>query len=197
MELNGMSAPFAPGGKKGGRTGYWGGGKAKITSRHMPGRDYEKYNRGTAGGTHSMRQYDRLNKTAFYVGGAPTGMFGQSAASLLDGDTIADRGAKEERLRKRLAERERETEIARKLGERGNGIGREYLKIRHETPSTSEGAHVCSTQSGTVSLETKEPLDAVALGLKGNKAVHVQLSPLKKRKMVNVVEDGGGRKRGF
>ena len=194
MELNGMSAPFAPGGKRGGRTGYWGGGKGKINSKHMPGRDYEKYNKGTAGGTHAVtdgRQYDRLNKTTFYVGGAPTGMFGQSAASLLDGDTIADRGAKEERLRKRLAERERETEIARKLGERGNGIGREYLKVRHENASTAEG------QGAAMSLETKEPLDAVALGLKGNKAAHVQLSPLKKRKMVNVVDDGGRKKTRF
>ncbi|KAL8834096.1 MAG: hypothetical protein Q9176_007657 [Flavoplaca citrina] len=196
MELNGMSAPFAPGGKRGGRTGYWGGGKGKINSKQMPGRDYEKYNRGTGAGTHSVpdgRQYDRLNKTTFYVGGAPTDMFGQSAASLLDGDTIADRGAKEERLRKRLAERERETEIARKLGERGNGIGREYLKARRENPS-SEGVPVCSTQGGP---ETQEPLDAATLGLKGNRSVNVQLSPLKKRKMVNVAEDRGRKKTRF
>lgn len=197
MDLNGMSAPFAPGGKKGGRTGYWGGGgKGKINSKQTPGRDYEKYNRGIGAGTHSVpdgRQYDRLNKTTFYVGGAPTDMFGQSAASLLDGDTIADRGAKEERLRKRLAARERETEIARKLGEMGNGIGREYLKARHENPS-SEGVPVCSTQGGQ---ETREPLDAATLGLKGNRSVNVQLSPLKKRKMVNVAEDWGRKKTRF
>ncbi|KAI4246961.1 MAG: hypothetical protein L6R42_009738, partial [Xanthoria sp. 1 TBL-2021] len=196
MEVNGMSVPFAPGGKKGGRTGHWGGGKGKINSKHMPGRNYEKYGSGGGGGRSLVpegRQYDRFNKTTFYVGGAPTGGFGQSAASLLDGDTLADRGAKEERMRKRLAERERETEIARKLGERGNGMGGEYLKIRHENPSTSEG--VSSTQGGTASQETREPVDAAALGLRGNKAENVQLSPLKKkRRLASAVEDGGRKK---
>ncbi|KAL8846975.1 MAG: hypothetical protein Q9221_007969 [Calogaya cf. arnoldii] len=198
MELNGMSATFAPGGKKGGRTGYWGGGKGHINSRHMPGRNYEKYNNGNGGRTNSVpdgRQYDRLNKTTFYVGGAPTSGFGQSAASLLDGDTIADRGAKEERMRKRLAERERETEIARKLGERGNGMGGEYLKIRHENPSTSEG--VSSLQAGTMSQDAREPVDAAALGLRGNKALNVQLSPLKKRRLASTMEEGGRKKTRF
>ncbi|CAO1601727.1 MAG: hypothetical protein LQ349_000088 [Xanthoria aureola] len=199
MEVNGMSVPFAPGGKKGGRTGYWGGGKVKVNSRHMPERNYEKYCSGGGGGPNLVpegRQYDRINKTTFYVGAAPTGAFGQSAASLLDGDALAERGAKEERTRKRLAERERETEIARRLGERGNGMGGEYLKIRHENPSTAE--RVSSTQGGTVSQEAREPVDAAALGLKGNKAADVQLSPLrKKRRLAGAMEEGGRKKTRF
>ncbi|KAI4093719.1 MAG: hypothetical protein LQ339_007622 [Xanthoria mediterranea] len=197
MEVNGMSVPFAPGGKKGGRTGYWGGGE--MNSKHMPGRNYENYCSGGGGGHNLVpegRQYDRINKTTFYVGAAPTGAFGQSAASLLDGDELAERGAKEERTRKRLAERERETEIARRLGERGNDMGGEYLKIRHENPSTAE--RVSSTQGGTVSQEAREPVDAVALGLKGNKAVDVQLSPLrKKRRLAGAMEEGGRKKTRF
>ncbi|KAL8992416.1 MAG: hypothetical protein Q9169_007119 [Polycauliona sp. 2 TL-2023] len=158
----------------------------------MPGRNYEKNGSSSARANSGSvvpegRQYDRLNKTNFYVGGAPSAAFGQTAASLLDGDTLADRGAKEERLRKRLADREREMEIARKLGERGNGMGGAYLKVRHENPtSMTEGAGA-SVQGG---METREAVDAAALGLTGNKAVNVQLSPLKKRR--REIEDGGG-----
>ncbi|KAL8732908.1 MAG: hypothetical protein Q9166_002509 [cf. Caloplaca sp. 2 TL-2023] len=201
MEVNGMSVPFAPGGKRGGRTGFWGGGKGRINSKHMPGKNLERYvGRGGSGGlVPEGRQYDRLNKTAYYVSGpAPTGVFGQSAASLLDGDALADRGGREERVRKRLAEREREREIARKLGERGNGLGGEYLKIRHENP-TAVGEPCASTQGGMVGQETREPVDVVALGLRGNKGVDVQLSPLKKRRWVGSAmgEDGARKKTRF
>ncbi|KAL8925100.1 MAG: hypothetical protein Q9172_002367 [Xanthocarpia lactea] len=203
MEVNGMSIPFAPGGKKGGRTGYWGSGKGKINSREIFGKNYERYSGGGGGGGPDSKsdgkQYDRLNKTMFYVGGpAPTGVFGQSAASLLDGDALVDRGGREERVRKRLAEREREREIARKLGESGNGMGGEYLKIRHENPATSEGV-VSSTQGGISTQETREPVDAAALGLKGNKAVNVQLSPLKnkRRRLASAMEEGTRKKTRF
>ncbi|KAL8778538.1 MAG: hypothetical protein Q9213_007367 [Squamulea squamosa] len=199
MEVNGMSVPFAPGGKKGVRVGFWGQGKATINSRRMQGKDYEKYTGGSCG-SNSMpqgKQYDRFNQTTFYVGGpAPTSGFGQSAATLLDGDALADRGGREERLRKRLAEREREREIARKLGEGGNGIGGEYLKIRHENPATSDG--FSSTQAGIASQGSREAVDATALGLKGNKAVNAQLSPLKmKKRLASTLEDRAIKKTRF
>ncbi|KAL8669119.1 MAG: hypothetical protein Q9168_006271 [Polycauliona sp. 1 TL-2023] len=207
MEVNGMSAPFAPGGKRGGRMGYWGGGKGKIHSKHMPGKDYEKYGSGGRGrGTSGPegRQYDRLNKTTFYVGGAPIaagGAFGQTAASLLDGENLADRGAKEERLRRRLAEREREMEIARKLGERGNGMGGAYLKVRHENTASAlveGGAAGGAGSQGGMEMKERQAVDAATLGLRGNRAVDVQLSPIKKRRrmvMEGEEEGGAGRKK--
>ncbi|KAI4246805.1 MAG: hypothetical protein L6R40_001834 [Gallowayella cf. fulva] len=199
MEVNGMSVPFAPGGKKGGRTGFWGGGKGKINSREANTKSYE--DRGGRGGGANVvrdgRQYDRFNKTTYYVGGpAPAGVFGQSAASLLDGDALNERGGREERMRKRLAEREREKEIARSLGERGNGMGGEYLKIRHENPSSEHGVTMAVQGATTGREEVREPMDAKALGLKGNKGADVLLSPLKKRRRVkDGMEDGPRRKK--
>ena len=148
MEVNTMSASFGPGGKK---TGFWGG----------KGREKKKDD----GSVKEGAQYDRSSGSTFFVG--PT----RSAASLLDGEGLERGGSKEERIRKRLAEREREKEIARKLGEGGNGMGGEYLRLRHG--SDADPAQV----GGQIEL-----MDAGTLGLLGNKARDVHLSPLKKRK---------------
>lgn len=152
MEVNGMSAPFGPGGK---RTGFWSGkgGKKKDDGLVKEG-----------------AQYDRSSASTFFVGPS------RSAASLLDVEGLERGGSKEERVRKRLAEREREKEIARKLGEGGNGMGGEYLRLRHGG-------------SGPVQVEGQvEAVDAGGLGLLGNKARDVHLSPIKKRKAMAMGE---------
>ncbi|KAL8730512.1 MAG: hypothetical protein Q9181_004639 [Wetmoreana brouardii] len=175
MEVNGMSAPFAPGGKRGGRMGFWGGsGSGGRANGNRKGKEYE------AGGGRGLlpegKQYDRLNKATFYIGG-PTTTSGRTAANLLDAnDDLTDRAGREERVRKRMAERERERDIARKLGERGNGIGQEYLKAKASPRSCEAGA---ATQ---VPAQSQEPIDAASLGLLGNRAERVLLSPLKKHK---------------
>ncbi|KAL8804052.1 MAG: hypothetical protein Q9223_005936, partial [Gallowayella weberi] len=77
MEVNSMSVPFAPGGKKGGRLGFWGGGKGRINSREASTKSYEEWGRrggggGGGGGANLVpegRQYDRFNKATYYVGG--------------------------------------------------------------------------------------------------------------------------------
>lgn len=146
MEVNGISAPFGPGGK---RTGFWAGkgGKKKDDGFVKEG-----------------AQYDRSSGSTFFVGPS------RSAASLLDAEGLERGGSKEERVRKRLAEREKEKEIARKLGEGGNGMGGEYLRLRHGG-------------SGPAQVEGQaEAIDAGGLGLLGNKARDVHLSPIKKRK---------------
>lgn len=134
MEVNGMSAPFAPGGKSRGRTGFWSKGEG---------------------------QWDRGTESRYFIGPS----LGSRNASLLD-EGLERGGTKEERVRKRLAERQREKEIARKLGEGGNGIGREYLRLRHEA---------------TVETKRTETVDAASLGLLGNQAGNVHLSPLKRK----------------
>ncbi|KAI4236496.1 MAG: hypothetical protein LQ352_008000, partial [Teloschistes flavicans] len=167
MEINGISAPFAPGGRKGARTGFWGGGggggtRAKSSRVLGPAGVGQGTAAGGSGGNAGLpngSQWDRTHKSAFFVGG-PTQFShngsgsGSSAAALLDApDDLMDRAGREERVRKRMAEREREREIARKLGEKGNGIGREYLiKSSQQTAaassSSSSSTHDCREGGG-------------------------------------------------
>ncbi|MCJ1403028.1 hypothetical protein MMC11_006250 [Xylographa trunciseda] len=160
MEVQGMSAPFAPGGKRGGRTGFF-GGKGSRRGKGDEGHGLLK----------EGRQYDRDSRSTYFI--APS-VGGGNAAGLLDADeTGPGRGlSREEALRKRLAEREKEKDVARKLGEMGNGTGAEYLRLRH---ADGQSGHVDDRTANGV------PVDAGALGLLGNNARNVQLSPLKRK----------------
>ena len=194
MEVNGISAAFAPGGKKGSRSGFWGGGGGgKKHGNSMSWLGGHSNNRGEEADKNGLRpegaRYDRSSQTMFFVGGRVPMAAGQSAATLLDADGLADRGGREERVRKRLAERERERQIARQLGEKGQGMGGEYLKLRHEGLKTSNES---PTQDAAVG---QEPVDAAALGLKGNKAGDVHLSPLKKKRRIGSTAEEGQRKK--
>lgn len=165
MEVQGMSAPFAPGGRRGGRTGFFGG---KKRGEKPGGRD--------DGLTREGGQYDRATAPRYFVGPS---IPGSSAARLLDAEGGLERGgSKEERVRKRLAERERENEIARRLGEGGNGAGSEYLRLRNGESNPRA--------NGAVEAQGAETVDAGSLGLLGNKAREVHLSPIKKRKGVTL-----------
>lgn len=171
MEVNGMSAPYAPGGKTGGRTGFWG------TAKNNDKKD-EKGNKLLKEGP----QWDRGTLSTYFIN-----PIGRTAAALIDADSggpMERGGSKEERVRKRLAERAREREIARKLGEGGNGIGKEYLRLRAaeelKTSSTTSPSTTTLQGSSSNSDRTFPPLDASSLGLLGNKATDVQLSPIRK-----------------
>lgn len=183
MEVAGMSAPFAPGGRRGGRTGYFGGRKMSHDGDGKKGEGF----------TREGPQYDRSSRSTYFMA-APAAPGARSAAQLLDAEGFQlDRGggSKEERTRKRLAEREREDQIARKLGEGGSGAGREYLRFRRGDP---EGA---STAART-GLLVGDGDDVGALGLR-RKAGEAQLSPLRKRKVglqgLRDVGDGGASTR--
>ena len=172
MEVQGMSAPFAPGGRKGGRTGYFG------DKRRGP--NYERDD----GFAREGPQYDRGSGSRYFIGPSISG--GRSAAQLLDAEGAVERGgSKEERIRKRLAEREKENEIARKLGDAGNGAGSEYLRLRQGADASTRGA---------AEPQAPDPVDATSLGLLGNRAKNVHLSPIKKRK-ASVLGDVGSRKK--
>ncbi|MCJ1418875.1 hypothetical protein MMC32_005226 [Xylographa parallela] len=174
MEVQGMSAPFAPGGKRGGRTGFF-GGKGGRRGKGDEGQGQGLLKEG--------RQYDRDSRSTYFI--APS-LGGGNAASLLDADeTGPGRGmSREEALRKRLAEREKEKDVARKLGEMGNGTGAEYLRLRHGD-GQSRGVDDRAV-SGV-------PVDAGALGLLGNSARNVQLSPLKRK--ASGMSGSGSRKK--
>ena len=171
MEVQGMSAPFAPGGKRGGRTGHFG----HQRRGQKPARDDGLQREGP--------QYDRGSAFRYFV--APS-IPGFSAPQLLDAEGGIERGgSKEERIRKRLAEREKENEIARKLGEGGNGAGSEYLRLR-------TGGEVSAKN---VDLQPVDAVDATSLGLLGNKARNVHLSPIKKKRRVGALDLDGSRKK--
>ena len=172
MEVQGMSAPFAPGGRREGRTGHF-GGKRRGDQR---GKEDGLLSEGA--------QYDRGNGTRYFV--TPS-IPGRSAAQLIDAEGVIERGgSKEDRVRKRLVEREKEKEIARKLGEGGNGAGSEYLRFKH-----GGGDGDISSKDTHPESRISEPVDAISLGLMGNRATNVHLSPIKKRKRMGSVLDGG------
>lgn len=172
MEVQGMSAPFAPGGKRGGRTGFFGG-----SVRRKRG-DVEDENGNGNGLLKEGRQYDRGTRSTFFI--APSlGMRGESAARLMDTDENGIRGAnREEALRKRLAEREKERDIGKRLAEIGNGTGADYLRLRQG--GEQRNGHNQGVANGP-------EVDAGALGLLDNRARNVQLSPLKRK---GSVKDG-------
>ncbi|KAI9825608.1 MAG: hypothetical protein M1832_000952 [Thelocarpon impressellum] len=154
MEVNTMTAPFGPGGAKGGsRAGMFG-----------------PRSRGQNNGLRPEgAMHDRATQSQYFM--APGS---GSAARLLD---AADDGghttSKEERLRRRLAEREREREIARRLGETGNGTGSAYLGAPFASASE---AGVSDGAGGAL-----PPVDAQSLGLARSGEV-VHLSPVKRKR---------------
>lgn len=173
MEVQGMSAPFAPGGRRGGRTGNFGDKRRG----QKPARDDGLSREGP--------QYDRGSASRYFV--APS-IPGYSAAQLLDAEGGIERGgSKDERIRKRLAERETENEIAKKLGEGGNGAGSEYLRLRTGGETSAKNADP----------QAADPVDATSLGLLGNKARNVHLSPIKKKRKVSALGVGSRKKTRF
>lgn len=171
MEVQGMSAPFAPGGRRGGRTGHFGDHRRGQKSARDDGLSKEG------------PQYDRSSASRYFV--APS-IPGFSAAQLLDAEGGIERGgSKEDWMRKRRAEREKENEIAEKLGEGGKGAGSEYLRLRTGGETSAKNADP----------QANDPVDATLLGLLGNKAKDVHLSPIKKKRKASALSVDGYRKK--
>ena len=168
METQGMSAPFAPGGKGAGRHGYFGAGKRGKKGEEGDGLLKEG------------RQYDRTIQSAYFI--TPSLMKSSSTAALFDTDVDSARGStnRQERDRQVLAAREKEREIAGQIAKMGGGAGAEYLRTRHSKPESSAAGRE-SQASNTTSSSTTEPRDAASLGLKSNTARDVLLSPLKRK----------------
>lgn len=172
MEVNSISAPYAPGGKRGGRTGYWGSGSSRNNK--------EATISGKENGLVKERgpQWDRASSSSYFI--TPRPVSGRrSAASLFDAE-VEERGSnsREERLRKRLAEQARELEIARRLGEGGNGIGSEYLQLRRRRIESAEEEAAASIDNAPADMRRKQ-LGAEELGLKRS-ASDVKLGSVRK-----------------
>jgi len=130
---------------------------------------------------HKWGNYDRETQSRWFISGASRG------AGLLDDEReggFADRAERGEALKRRLAQKERERDIAKKLGEIGGGAGKEYMsRAATATPAaadaglgssmssfTSAGVSAAASSSQNTSMSTlpgERPrrADARALGL--------------------------------
>jgi len=184
MGVNNGTGMLGPGGRSGQRTGFFGGGKRPNNNQN--------------GLKPDGARYDWSSQSVYYVapgrktggGGGSSGDYffpgpiGQPAARLIDADDedpfiaagMMGRGSesKEERLRKRLANQQRERDIAQKLiTNNDGGVGAEYLRARTDTPDKNQENLKPSTPSSSNAAAT--------LGLTGfRKASAVKLSPLKR-----------------
>lgn len=199
MEVNGGPSILGPGGRSGSRTGNLAGQRG--------GRELQKEGAG----------YDRATGSSYYVappipGAGNSGFPGhRSAARLLDAEDDPflpsgsfHRGGQQaaDRFQKRLADQERERNIARKLGEFG-GVGAEYLR-RHNEPSTGEdatrskGSRTSSNTTGSDAPNTPKPSmrDALGLNSRTRDASAVKLGPMKKRALDGARKDDGVKSSG-
>lgn len=178
MGVNNGPGILGPNGRGGSRTGFFSGGK-KPSNQHN-------------GLKPDSARYDMGSQSVYYVapgrklgnGMGHPGPSGQSAASLIDADEedpfiaagMMGRGMenKEERLRKRLADQQRERDITQKLITFRGGVGAEYLRAR-------AGASSTDTDQSQENTKPSTPSTASSLGLTGfRKANAVKLSPLKR-----------------
>ncbi|OLN85141.1 DNA replication licensing factor mcm10 [Colletotrichum chlorophyti] len=105
-----------------------------------------------------------------------------SSAQLIDGaQALADRREKEEGLKKRMVQQERERGIMQRLGRIGAGAGKEYMKQADREYSAASSAASAAQNSSTTMGPPK--LDAKSLGLLGrNKDLPIHLSPIKRKR---------------
>jgi minichromosome maintenance protein 10 len=105
--------------------------------------------------------------------------FGKSAAKIFDGEDKAsvESLTAEETSRRRIAAAQRERDLAKKLESMGGSVGADYLRARQTTTTTTTS----STRSSQEKTLFEKP-SASDLGLLGNKATAIRLSPAKDRK---------------
>lgn len=173
-------------------TGFGSGKRSgpKNDSHYKGGNRYGNGGLRPEGKTHDSF----LHETMFIVPGA--------TAKLLDEESdvtqALERGCTRAELdRRRLAERERERELASKLGRVGNSIGGEYMKSRGDATQT----HVTKQQELGMDEGGSERVDAASLGL-SRRAGDVTLSPVKRKRSaaaakMDPVGWGGAYKRGL
>ena len=187
------------------------------------GRDYRrsaayKYKPSERKKADQPGKWDRETQSRLFVSGGGGGG-GPSAASLIDrdGGGLANLDTREraEGLKRRLAAKEKERDIAKRLGELGRGAGRDYMRLEANDTSSkgqngfgsslSSSATLPSMTSGSSSTTVgHEPRDARSLGLLAPKGTQldIRLSPVKRKRPASVASTStngtlGGGKGGF
>ncbi|KAF0323436.1 DNA replication [Colletotrichum asianum] len=125
-------------------------------------------------------QYDRETHSHWFATKS------MSAAQLIDGaQALADRREKEEGLKKRTLQQERERGIMQRLGKIGTGAGRDYMKRTERGPTSSVSASFPPPgPSSSNAIEEEAKPDAKALGLVGSRSrdLAIHLSPIKRKR---------------
>lgn len=164
MEVNTMSSFPAKKGAKKKADWNWGGGRKKYINSYEVSDDFLKRRAEEAQGIRYIAEVGKIH--------------------MLKGDSTADRidnpyydadafhfGSKDERLRKRRADQEREREITKKLSSGlGIGLGADYARARNDG--------LGALDPGYVPPEREAVPDAKELGLLGGKAEEIKLGPL-------------------
>ncbi|PYH90589.1 hypothetical protein BO71DRAFT_72714 [Aspergillus ellipticus CBS 707.79] len=184
MGVNGGTGMYGPGGRGGSRTGFYGNGGQKGGQKGRPPNGLKQ----------AGAKFDFQSQSSYYVAPAPKSRGsgpsfhqlpgGQSAARLIDADHddpfiaagMMGRGMenREERFRKRLAEKQRERDITTKLISRPGGVGAEYLRSR-------DSENIPSARPDPKEKNTSDEFSAHNLGLSSfRRADTVKLSPLKR-----------------
>ncbi|KAF2791214.1 hypothetical protein K505DRAFT_249469 [Melanomma pulvis-pyrius CBS 109.77] len=169
MEVNTMTG-FGKGPRGGGKHGMFGGGRG----------------RGGGGGQDEMRRegkfHDRLlHETVYIAPGAG------NAARLLDHDEQSwERGgSRAEKHQKRLAEKEKERDLAQRLGELGSGAGGDYMKVKGSDAQNLPARGDFRTAETAAAREKRLFAMDDPLGLTGKKAEDVSLAPVKRKRLVS------------
>ncbi|GAP91247.1 putative minichromosome maintenance protein 10 [Rosellinia necatrix] len=151
-------------------------GPKKQGSRRFYGRDEHASDVGKK----QRGGYDRESQGTWFLHKA-------SAASMLDNEILGGRVTstieRSEALRRRLATEEKERHLMKKLGEVGNGAGKEYMSTS-QRPTKSGSVNRLGSSFGSTST-TEEPrvqLDAKSLGLVADKSNKIHLSPVKRKR---------------
>jgi minichromosome maintenance protein 10 len=132
------------------------------------------------------KQYDSYLHETMYLAPKESGF---SATRLLD-DRDADVNAwqrgysREEMQRKRQQARDKEADLAKKLGALGGSAGSEYLKSRADGQARRAAIANPGTQE-TVTNSGPEPISAESLGLLGKRADDVSLNAVKRKRGPN------------
>ncbi|OAA62802.1 peroxisomal biogenesis factor 2 [Niveomyces insectorum RCEF 264] len=146
-EVNGAAGFGAAGGDQGRRNKN---NNSNKSNQHWRGNNASQGNPLGAAST----GYDRAAQSQYYVAGQSGSI---SASALIDHDGMADKVERQEGIKRRLARKEKETEIARKLGEMGSGAGRAYMQLaaRDRAAATASSASASSSSSATRSSQSQ------------------------------------------
>lgn len=138
--------------------------------------------------------YDRGAHAQWFMSASGSGGSRVSAATLIDrGESVADTQERATVLKRRLVAKEKERDIAKKLGDMGSGAGREYMRTSgvesragaSRTAKTGLGSSISSsaTLQGTQDPEPRKT-DARSLGLLPPQGAEskISLSPIKRKR---------------
>ena len=167
MEVNTMTGfGKGPGGGGGKHVMFGGGGRGR-------------------GGDEIRREgkfHDRLLHETVYIAPGAGG-----AARLLDHDVQSwERGgSRAEKHQKRLAEKEKERELAKRLGDTGSGAGGDYMHLKGSGTQNLPARGDFRIQETDAQKEKRRAAMDDPLGLNGKRAENVSLAPVKRKRLIS------------